>query len=78
MSQKKTALVTGSVSGIGLGIAKDLAKQGYKVLISDINLAVAQEVAQSINESGGDALPFKLDITIQADIDNVIARADEF
>ena len=78
MTNKKTALVTGSVSGIGLGIAKDLAKQGYKVLISDINLAVAQDVAQSINESGGDALAFKLDITVQADIDNVIARADEF
>jgi len=78
MTIKKTALVTGSVSGIGLGIAKDLAKQGYKVLISDINLAVAQDVAQSINESGGDALAFKLDITIQADIDNLIARADEF
>lgn len=78
MTIKKTALVTGSVSGIGLGIAKDLAKQGYKVLISDINLAVAQDVAQSINESGGDALAFKLDITIQVDIDNLIARADEF
>ena len=78
MTHKKTALVTGSVSGIGLGIAKDLANQGYKVLISDINLAVAQDVAQSINESGGDALGFKLDVTVQEDIDNLIARADEY
>ena len=78
MTHKKTALVTGSVSGIGLGIAKDLANQGYKVLISDINLAVAEEVAQSINQSGGDAIGFKLDVTIQADIDNLIARADEY
>ncbi len=78
MTHKKTALVTGSVSGIGLGIAKDLANEGYKVLISDINLAVAQDVAQSINESGGDALGFKLDVTVQADIDNLIARADEY
>ena len=78
MTLKKTALVTGSVSGIGLGIAKDLAKQGYKILISDINLSVAEDVAQSINQSGGDALAFKLDVTVQADIDNVIARADEF
>jgi 3-hydroxybutyrate dehydrogenase len=78
MTHKKTALVTGSVSGIGLGIAKDLAEQGYKVLITDINLAVAQDVAQSINQSGGDALAFKLDVTVQADIDNVIANAAEF
>jgi 3-hydroxybutyrate dehydrogenase len=78
MTQNKTALVTGSVSGIGLGIAKDLAKQGYKVLISDINLAVAQEVAEGINQSGGDALAFKLDVTVQDDINNLVARAGEF
>jgi len=78
MTHKKTALVTGSVSGIGLGIAKDLANQGYKVLISDINLTVAEDVAQSINQSGGDAIGFKLDVTVQADIDNLIARADEY
>lgn len=78
MTHKKTALVTGSVSGIGLGIAKNLAEQGYKVLITDINLSVAQDVAQSINQSGGDALAFKLDVTVQADIDNVIASAAEF
>ncbi|MBA6329227.1 3-hydroxybutyrate dehydrogenase [Colwellia sp. MB02u-6] len=78
MTQKKTALVTGSVSGIGLGIAKNLARQGYKTLVSDINLVVAQEVAQGINQSGGDALAFKLDVTVQADIDNVIAHANEF
>lgn len=78
MTQKKTALVTGSVSGIGLGIAKDLAKQGYKVLISDINLVAAEEVAESINQAGGDALAFKLDVTVQADIENVIAHADKF
>lgn len=78
MTQKKTALVTGSISGIGLGIAKNLAKQGYKTLVSDINLVVAQKVAQGINQSGGDALAFKLDVTVQADIDNVIAHANEF
>lgn len=78
MTHKKTALVTGSVSGIGLGIAKDLAEQGYKILISDINLAIAEDVAQSINQSGGDALAFKLDVTVQADIDNIIARSEEF
>lgn len=78
MTQKKTALVTGSVSGIGLGIAQNLAKQGYKVLITDVNLQVAQEVATRINESGGDALAFKLDVTVNADIENVIANAADF
>ena len=39
---------------------------------------MAEDLAQSINQSGGDALGFKLDVTVQADIDNLIARADEF
>lgn len=78
MTQNKTALVTGSVSGIGLGIAQDLAKQGYKVLITDVNLAAAQDVALNINKSGGDALAFKLDVTAQTDIENVLSNSADF
>ena len=42
MTKKKTVLVTGSVSGISWGIPEDLDNQGYKVLINEINLALAQ------------------------------------
>ena len=34
MLQGKTALVTGSTSGIGLGIAKSLAKQGANIVLN--------------------------------------------
>lgn len=34
MLQGKTALVTGSTSGIGLGIAKALAKQGANIVLN--------------------------------------------
>lgn len=78
MIKQKTALITGSASGIGLGIAEDLAKQGYKVLISDIDLSLAQKVAERIVQSGGDALAFKLDVTVKEDINNIISHADEY
>jgi 3-hydroxybutyrate dehydrogenase len=45
MLQGKTALVTGSTSGIGLGMALALAKQGAKVMLNgfgDVDGAVAQ------------------------------------
>lgn len=34
MLDRKTALVTGSTSGIGLGIAKALARQGANLLLN--------------------------------------------
>jgi len=36
MLQGKTALVTGSTSGIGLGIAKALAKQGANIVLNGL------------------------------------------
>ena len=32
----KTALVTGSLSGIGLGIANSLAKKGYHIVLNGL------------------------------------------
>jgi 3-hydroxybutyrate dehydrogenase len=34
MLKNKTALVTGSTSGIGLGIAKALARQGCRIMLN--------------------------------------------
>ena len=49
--QGKTALVTGSTSGIGLGIAIELAKQGANILMNgfgDVDGAKAQIAAQGV------------------------------
>jgi len=36
--KRKTAVITGAASGIGLAISKDLARQSYNVILSDVNL----------------------------------------
>ena len=57
----KVALVTGAGSGIGEACAKDMAQNGAKVVVTDINLEAAERVAREITEAGGQAKATKLD-----------------
>lgn len=58
----KSAVVTGGGSGIGMGLAKELARQGAKVAVTDINLANAEKVAGEINTAGGNAIALQCDV----------------
>ncbi|MBL4872487.1 MAG: SDR family oxidoreductase [Rhodobacteraceae bacterium] len=44
----KTAIVTGGGSGFGAGIARKFVAEGARVMVADINLAAAQEIADEI------------------------------
>lgn len=57
----KVAIVTGAGSGIGKAIAELYAKEGAKVVVSDINEQHGNEVAQLIKNQGGDAFFVKAD-----------------
>jgi 3-oxoacyl-[acyl-carrier protein] reductase len=63
-----TALVTGGGSGIGAGIARRLAAEGAPVLVADINLDAATHIADEIRGQGGVALPFRADVSSEAEI----------
>ncbi|OZD56742.1 short-chain dehydrogenase [Rhodococcus sp. 06-1477-1B] len=55
---RKVALVTGGGSGIGAAIARQLGKEGASVVVTDINLDAAEQVAQEITVVGGTASAF--------------------
>jgi NAD(P)-dependent dehydrogenase (short-subunit alcohol dehydrogenase family) len=58
-----TAIITGGASGIGRSLGKALAKRGSRVVLADIQLEMAQDVAKEIESSGGSATAAKLDVT---------------
>lgn len=58
----KAAVVTGGGNGIGMGLAKELARQGAAVAIADINQDNAQKVADEIRAAGGTAVALHCDV----------------
>lgn len=74
MQQTHTLLITGAASGIGAGIAAQLAEAGRHVIVSDLNLDAADAVAAQIRAAGGSAEAVALDVTSQDSIDAALAK----
>lgn len=71
----KVALVTGAAKGIGEACALLLAKEGAKVVVSDLDRAAGMAVADRINSAGGQALFIEQDVTDEAGWPVAIAAA---
>ncbi|KQY49347.1 3-hydroxybutyrate dehydrogenase [Lysobacter sp. Root494] len=56
-------LITGAGSGIGAGIAAELAHAGHYIVVTDVNLDAAETVAQALRAAGGSAQALALDVT---------------
>lgn len=56
-------LITGAGSGIGAGIAHELAKAGHRVVVTDLDAAASNAVATDIRDHGGQADALALDVT---------------
>jgi NAD(P)-dependent dehydrogenase (short-subunit alcohol dehydrogenase family) len=72
----KAAVVTGGGSGIGMGLAKELARRGASVAIADIIPANARKVAGEINDAGGTAVAIECDVCERSSIEQVKAEAN--
>jgi NAD(P)-dependent dehydrogenase (short-subunit alcohol dehydrogenase family) len=68
----KVALVTGAASGIGKAIALLLAQEGARVAALDIHEARLAEVAATIRQAGGTALPIRCDVAEAAALESAI------
>ena len=73
----KVAIVTGSTSGIGIGIARLFAAEGAKVVICGRRAEKGQAVVDSIVEEGGEASYHFMDITDTESIEKLMADTAE-
>lgn len=74
----KMAIVTGAAQGLGAAISTMLAKEGAKVMLTDINGAGAEETAARINAAyPGQAFSMQHDVTDEERWQDVITAAVE-
>lgn len=73
----KCGYVTGGGSGLGRAIATSLTEAGAAVVVSDINLAAAEEVAKEIQVRGGRALALRTDVACKAEVEELVNTTTE-
>jgi NAD(P)-dependent dehydrogenase (short-subunit alcohol dehydrogenase family) len=71
----KTAVITGSTSGIGESTARLFAEEGAKVVLCGRRQEKGETVCAEIIAAGGEAIFIKTDITADDDIDRLFASA---
>ncbi|MFE8699703.1 SDR family oxidoreductase [Cytobacillus sp. FJAT-54145] len=73
--QDKVAVVTGAASGMGKAIAELYAKEGAKVVVSDINVEATAAAVEGIKASGGEAIAVIANVAKEEDIQKLIDTA---
>lgn len=77
--ENKVAIITGAASGIGKAAAMLFAKEGAKVVVSDIQEDLGKSVVNEIKVSGGEAIFVKADSSKPADNEALVkAAVDHF
>ena len=86
----KVAVITGGASGIGFATAKELAKQGMRLVLADIEQGALDSAAHELSQSGADVIgvsvdsPFaqeawaqkeKITVTLVSDLNKVTTKA---
>jgi len=71
----KISIITGAGRGIGKAIAEKFAKEGSKVIVTDIDMEACMKVAKFITEQKYIAVAKKMDTTNKEEVHNVMSEA---
>jgi 3-hydroxybutyrate dehydrogenase len=73
----RTAFITGAASGIGLEIARTYAREGAKVVISDINGEKASLAAEELRQAGFESVGLSCDVTQEEQYAEAIRKTEQ-
>ena len=73
----KVALVTGASSGIGRATALAFAREGARVVVSDVNSEGGEETVSKIENAGGQSIFVHADVSHSAEVETLINKAVE-
>jgi NAD(P)-dependent dehydrogenase (short-subunit alcohol dehydrogenase family) len=68
----QTAVVTGAAQGLGLAMARELARGGARVVLADVQAQKASEAAEGLVGEGLEARSVALDVTDSAAVNHVL------
>ena len=71
------AIVTGGASGIGRALAFELARRGAEVVLADMQIEMAQDVAAQIQASGGRARAVEINVTDFTAVERLVRETFE-
>lgn len=80
MSQRfsdQAVLVTAGASGIGAAAAEAFARDGARLMVSDINVAAGEAVVERLRGAGAEAHFMRADATIEEDIERLMRKTVE-
>ena len=71
----KVAIITGSARGQGQAAARLFAREGARVVVTDVNVVGGQETVRSITDAGGEAVFQATDVSKATEVEALVQTA---